>query len=105
MNATTIEIEKLAKWSAPKEVNTRIGRKLLRKAAPTAEFSAAWKANRDAMKAAGLSWSKDERTGGWECCWWQSVSAGQAARENAAAFLMAVVQVLQQAKLAEAAYA
>lgn len=60
MNAT-VQIESLAQWSAPREVQTRQGRRLLRKAAPTPEFSAAWKAGKDALKAAGLSWSKDEK--------------------------------------------
>lgn len=81
---TAIEIEKLAAWSPAKEVQTRQGRRLLRKAAPTDAFSAAWRSNKDGCKAAGLSWSKDERSGTWEACWWMPVSEAQAAAENAA---------------------
>lgn len=84
----TVEIEKLAAWSASKEVLTSNGRRLLRKASPTEAFSAAWKASKampdHPLKSAGVSWSKDKRTGNWECCWWQPVSAGQAAQENKA---------------------
>lgn len=80
----TVEIEKLAAWTAPKEVQTKLGRRLLRTAAPTEAFSTAWRASKDALKAAGLSWSKDERSGNWSVCWWQPVSAEQAAKENAA---------------------
>ena len=36
-----LDIEKLAAWSAPKEVNTKLGRRLLRTAPPTEEFIAA----------------------------------------------------------------
>lgn len=79
-----LDIETLAAWSAPKEVQTRMGRRLLRKAQPTEEFSAAWKAGKDALKAAGLSWSKDERTGQWEVCWWQPLDTATVAKENAA---------------------
>lgn len=90
---TTVEIEKLAAWCTPKEVNTKFGRRLLRKAAPTDAFSAAWRASKampangdgkHPLQAAGVGWSKDERTGQWECVWWQPVSAEQAAKENAA---------------------
>lgn len=80
----TIQIEALAAWSQPKEVQTKFGRRLLRKAAPTPAFSTAWKSSKDALKAAGLSWSKDDRTGDWTVCWWQPVSAAVATKENAA---------------------
>lgn len=84
MNNTTLDIEKLASWGPTKEIQTRAGRRLLRTAAPTDAFSAAWRAGKEAMKAAGLSWSKDERSGNWSVCWWQPIGAEQAAKENAA---------------------
>ena len=79
-----LSIESLARWSEPKELNTARGRKLLRKASPTPEFSAAWKSDKPALQAAGLSWSKDPRTGEWYVCWWMPISADTVAKENAA---------------------
>ena len=70
MNAN--DIEKLANWSAPKEVQTKFGAKLVRKAAVTPEFSAAWKTNKEGLKAAGASFSKDQ-FGNWELVWWQEI--------------------------------
>jgi len=67
---TTQEIEVIAKWSEAKEVQTRYGPKMLRKAKPTDAFSALWKSRKEDLKALGLSWSKDERTGEWLLCWW-----------------------------------
>ncbi len=67
---TTQEIETIAKWSEPKEVQTKYGPKMLRKAKPTDAFSALWKSRKEDLKALGLSWSKDERTGEWSLCWW-----------------------------------
>ena len=66
------DIEKLANWSAPKEVQTKFGAKLVRKAAVTPEFSAAWKTNKEGLKAAGASFSKDQ-FGNWELFWWQEI--------------------------------
>jgi len=63
------DVEKLAEWSAPKEVQTKFGARILRKAAVTPEFSAAWKTNKDAIKALGASWGKDQN-GDWELVWW-----------------------------------
>jgi len=84
MNSQTIDIPTLLPWSEPKEVNTRLGRKLLRKAAPTPAFSAVWKTGKDALKAAGVSWSKDERTGKWQVCWWSPLDAAKVQAEEKA---------------------
>jgi superfamily II DNA or RNA helicase len=73
MNAT--EIQSLAAWSTPVEVNTRNGPRMLSKAQPTERFSIAWRAGKDDMKASGLSWSKDMRTGDWSLMWWQPMPA------------------------------
>ncbi len=53
MNADVIE--KLARWSEPKEVQTKFGPRLMRKAAVTPEFSAAWKNGKDELKSLGAS--------------------------------------------------
>src|SRR5205814_8375862 len=81
---TTLNLETLLPWSEPKRVSTRNGDRLLRKAAPTEAFSAVWRAGKEALKAAGISWSKDERTGNWEVCWWAPLDAGTVAKETAA---------------------
>jgi len=70
MNAN--DIEKLAKWSAPKEVQTKFGPRLMRKAAVTPEFSSAWKTNKDELKSLGASFSKNQN-GSWELVWWQEL--------------------------------
>ena len=70
MNAN--DIEKLAKWSDPKEVQTKFGPRLMRKAAVTPEFSSAWKTNKDELKSLGASFSKNQN-GSWELVWWQEI--------------------------------
>ena len=66
------DISKLARWSAPREVQTKFGAKLVRKAAATPEFSAAWKTNKEELKALGASFSKNQN-GSWELVWWQEL--------------------------------
>lgn len=85
MTTATLELGTLLAWSAPKEINTRMGRRTLRTAPPTDAFSALWKveATKAELKAAGIGWGKD-RDGNWEVCWWQPLSTTQAAEENAA---------------------
>lgn len=75
MNATeTIKFEDLAAWSEAKRVETRNGPRNLRKAAPTELFWTAWRNQKDACKAAGLSVSRNTK-GDWEACWWMPISA------------------------------
>jgi SWI/SNF-related matrix-associated actin-dependent regulator 1 of chromatin subfamily A len=66
-------ILKLASWSEPKEVQTKYGPKMLSKAAVTEEFSDAWKAHKDEIKAIGAGFSKNFE-GKWELNWWQPLS-------------------------------
>mgnify|MGYP000939499091 CR=1 FL=1 len=80
----TNTLEKLARWSAPREIMTKNGPRLLRTADTTPEFSAAWKTQRDAMKALGASWSKDDRSGEWSLVWWQQLSDAEVARRKQA---------------------
>lgn len=69
----------LANWSQPKEIQTRNGPRILRKAAVTDAFRVAWKQEKDALKALGANFTKDQRTGDWELCWWQEISAEEIA--------------------------
>jgi SWI/SNF-related matrix-associated actin-dependent regulator 1 of chromatin subfamily A len=75
---TTIEIDGLLKWSAPKRVETKAGPRMLRKAAPTETFWAAWRSGKEALKAAGVSCSR-EQDGNWSACWWQPLTGADAA--------------------------
>jgi len=67
--------ENLVNWSEPKEVQTKYGPRMLRKAETTQEFWAAWRGKKDAMKAVGISCSKNDRTGAWEAAWWMELAA------------------------------
>jgi hypothetical protein len=76
MNVTAqgIDVEALVKWRAGKEVQTRRGPRILRKAKPTEEFWLAWRASKQAMQTAGVSvGEKMGVPGEWECCWWQEL--------------------------------
>lgn len=72
MNAD--DIKKLAKWSEAKEVQTKYGPRMLRKADVTEEFSAAWKTSKAEIKALGAGFSKSQ-SGEWELTWWEDLSA------------------------------
>lgn len=85
MSGTTIDIETLTEWGPPKQIETRAGLRNLRRSLKPVprEFSALWKENKDALKAAGIAWEikNDEFTG--HINWWQPVDAAQAAAINA----------------------
>ncbi len=76
----TETILKLANWTTPKEITTKNGPRMLRTAAKTEAFSVAWKHEKDAMKALGASWTKDERSGEWSLVWWQQIDAEELKR-------------------------
>lgn len=82
MNATTatVDIASLAAWSEPKKVRTSRGNKILRTAPPNEKFSAAWKSDKDALKAAGLGWGKNKDQ--WEITWWQDDTETNAAEDQ-----------------------
>lgn len=63
----------LAEWSEPKEVQTKYGPQMLRTARPTEAFSAVWKSQKEAVKALGAGFSKDQRTGDWQLTWWEKI--------------------------------
>lgn len=69
---STINIEGLLAWSKPQEVNTSQGLRLLRKAAATEGFWVRWRADKEALKAAGISVGRDKATNAWTACWWQA---------------------------------
>lgn len=88
-------IEKLAAWSAPKEVQTKNGPRMLRKAEPTDAFKSLWKSNKDEMKALGATWTKDDHSGEWSLVWWMPLSAEvvQARQESVIASKAAAADV------------
>jgi SWI/SNF-related matrix-associated actin-dependent regulator 1 of chromatin subfamily A len=80
-----IEIETLLPWGQPKEVQTKAGRRILRKSVPTETFWSLWKTNQSDLRAAGISVGRDYKDATkWEACWWAPISKEQAAKENAA---------------------
>jgi len=76
------QIEKLAEWTAPRELVTKYGPRVFRKAAVTPEFSEIWKTDKAAVKALGAGFSKNME-GEWELTWWQKVDDAElVAREQ-----------------------
>lgn len=66
-----IDIEALAKWGKVKEVNTKLGPRLLRTARPDETFWTAWNANQKELRAAGISLSRDlDDESKWRVCHW-----------------------------------
>lgn len=72
-------------WSEPKRVQTRQGERILRTARPDSAFWAAWKADKESVKAAGISVGKN-RDGDWEICQWSTIPAAEQ-QERAAAIV------------------
>lgn len=82
----TINIEGLTAWTAGKRVETKQGPRNLRTGPCTQAFRDAWKAGKDAMKAAGLGWQRG-RDGemDWDTIvWWAPISGEEAARSQEA---------------------
>lgn len=72
ISTNDIQVETLLKWKASKEVVTKLGPRLLRKADATPEFWVAWRANKVALKEAGISVTqKFDDPSAYEVCWWQ----------------------------------
>lgn len=70
-----MDISALTDWSEPKEIQTKNGARLLRKGEATQAFWNAWRSQKETLKAEGVSCSRNDRTGEWEACWWQKISA------------------------------
>lgn len=84
MTATTTPIESLTNWSEPKRVSTAKGPRNLRTGPATDFFWNAWRSAKETLKSAGVSVSKDDRSGNWQACWWLPVSETER-KETAAA--------------------
>ena len=50
-----LNVETLVRWRKSKECATKNGPRILRTAIPTEQFWQAWRDNRDALRAAGVS--------------------------------------------------
>lgn len=79
----TVEIEKLVNWSSARRVETKNGPRMLRTAATTEEFWAAWRSSKETLKAAGVSCGKN-RIGDWEAAWWLPLAAEERKKVDAA---------------------
>ncbi len=66
----SIKIENLLNWSEPRRVYTKYGYKLLYKSTPDNKFWDIWRANKELLKEAGISVTKNEEDG-WEVLWWR----------------------------------
>ena len=78
-----IEITSIAAWGEPKKVSTNQGPRILRTAPASEKFSALWKADKEACRAAGLGWGKDRMTAAWQIQWWAK-DTSEASRVNEA---------------------
>lgn len=82
MTTLEFDIAKLLPWGKPREVSTKVGPRILRKAEPSPEFWQYWNQFKAELKQAGLSATKDLQTGKFQVCWWQPLGeADQAKRE------------------------
>ena len=79
---TTIEIITVLPWGQSKRVETKLGPRDVREAAPTEAFWAAWRGAKEQLKAAGIAVSQYQ--GEWKVTWWQQVDPAVAASERAA---------------------
>lgn len=83
MTTIDIDLAKLTTWSAPKEVQTKRGPRILRKATPDENFWQVWRLHQQMLRGLGLSVSKDLQSGAWQVLWWQELDpAVLAARNN-----------------------
>ena len=86
-HSTLIDIATIAQWGPARHVNTHNGERNVRKAPVPDDFRALWRENKEALRAAGITWDVD-RSGPEPVfvgiCWWTPISAGQAASVQAA---------------------
>jgi len=69
----TLDIESVAHWCAEREVSTKRGPRLLRKATPKEPFWEAWSLHKAELQTAGVSVSRDQETGAWTALWWREL--------------------------------
>lgn len=79
-----IDAATLLEWSAPSEVATRAGKKLVRKAKPTDAFWELWRTQKEELKAAGVQPSRYGSTG-WEIYWWLTTDGKPSPKSDAPA--------------------
>ena len=70
-----MKINELLPWGAPKRCNTRNGPRDLRTATPTQNFWALWRANKEALKTAGIAVNQTD--GNWVVQWWSAVGTAE----------------------------
>jgi SWI/SNF-related matrix-associated actin-dependent regulator 1 of chromatin subfamily A len=82
-----LNLETLASWGQPQRTQTKFGPRIKREARKIPpDFWSMWRANKDALKAAGISPRKDDSTGEWSLTWWQKLpEEEQAARASSVA--------------------
>lgn len=82
----TTDIANLLPWGPPTRVFTKRGERQLRKAEPDARFWILWESRRAELSAAGVVPGKKFKGGpnDWEICWWQAMTAEEAAKQEAA---------------------
>lgn len=66
---STLALDTLTSWSEPKAVRTKAGNRILRTGPTTEAFWQVYRANKEALKSAGISVGKD-RNDQWQACWW-----------------------------------
>jgi SWI/SNF-related matrix-associated actin-dependent regulator 1 of chromatin subfamily A len=79
---TTIDLSNLVAWGPPKTVRAQGVEKILRVAPPTETFWEAWRADKAALKAAGISCGRDMKTNQWQAKWWQDVPKAVKEEQN-----------------------
>jgi hypothetical protein len=72
---TSAEVKHLLNWGPPRSVNTRRGPRLLREAEIVPDFWDVWRNQKDELKEAGVSVSKDDETDQWKALWWEDPAA------------------------------
>lgn len=83
---TTIDPATILPWSEAKRVHTAQGPRLLRKAKPAKPFIDAWRnGEKEALKAAGISWPPGQDGKFAEVLWWQQIPAETVKAEQAKA--------------------
>lgn len=78
----TTAIADLLPWGKEQQVQTKAGPRLVRKAAPTEGFWAAWRAAKEQLRAAGVSVTQYQ--GQWQVAWWIPIDPEQLEREQSA---------------------
>lgn len=77
------EILAAFEWSTPKEIMTKRGERILRKAPDTALATAFWRAHQSELAAAGVTYGKKWQANGNEFCWWKQIDKAVAEKRDA----------------------